>query len=93
MTAVTPADLTTNAITPNFQAFAAQGMCFDRAFDTSPQCAPARGSIFAGRNPVDIGITRFAQPANLDVRYFTDILRAWRLLGGTGGAHPPSGRA
>lgn len=70
------ADLTANAITPNFQAFAAQGMCFDRAFDTSPQCAPARGSIFAGRNPVDIGITRFAQPANLDVRYFTDILRA-----------------
>jgi hypothetical protein len=49
--------------------------CVSIAFDTSPQCAPARGSIFAGRNPVDIGITRFAQPANLDVRYFTDILR------------------
>jgi arylsulfatase A-like enzyme len=69
-------DLRANAVTPNFEAFARQGMCFDRAYDTSPQCAPSRGSIFAGRNPVDIGITRFAEPAGLDVRYFSDILRA-----------------
>jgi len=65
-----------NNVTPNFEAFAAQSMCFDRAYSTSPQCAPSRGSIFAGRNPMDIGITRFGQPARLDVRYFSDILRA-----------------
>jgi hypothetical protein len=57
------ADMKRNAITPNFEAFAAQAMCFDRAYDTSPQCAPSRGAIFAGRNPVAIGITRFGEPA------------------------------
>jgi len=69
-------DTRTNNVTPNFEAFAAESMCFDRAYSTSPQCAPSRGSIFAGRNPVDIGITRFGQPARLDVRYFSDMLRA-----------------
>lgn len=63
-------------LTPNLEAFASESMCFERAYSTAPQCAPSRGSIFAGRNPVDIGITRFAQPARLDVRYFSDILRA-----------------
>lgn len=69
-------DLDANNVTDNFEAFAAQGMCFDHAYSTSPQCAPSRGAIFSGRNPVDIGITRFAEPAGLDVRYFSDILRA-----------------
>ena len=69
-------DLTANDVTPNFTAFAKQGMCFDRAYSTSPQCAPARGSIVAGRDPLDIGISRFAEPASLDVRYFSDILRS-----------------
>lgn len=69
-------DLDRNAVVTNFKAFAAQSMCFDRAYDSSPQCAPARGTIFSGRNPVDIGISRFAEPAGLDVRYFSDILRA-----------------
>jgi arylsulfatase A-like enzyme len=64
------------AITPNLEAFANQAMCFDRAYSTSPQCAPSRTSIFAGRNPVDIGVSRFAQPARLDVHYFSDILRS-----------------
>ncbi len=62
-------------VTPNMEAFASEGMCFDRAYSTSPQCAPSRTSIFAGRNPVDIGVSRFAQPARLDVRYFSDMLR------------------
>jgi arylsulfatase A-like enzyme len=69
-------DLAANNVTNNFEAFAAQSMCFDHAYSTSPQCAPSRGAIFSGRNPVDIGITRFAEPAGLDVRYFSDILRA-----------------
>lgn len=87
------ADLKRNAITPNFEAFAAQGMCFDRAYDTSPQCAPSRGSIFAGRNPVDIGITRFGEPAGLDVHYFSDILRnAGYWVGLEGRNHHLGGR-
>lgn len=87
------ADLTRNAVTPNFQAFAAQSMCFDRAYDSSPQCAPARGSIFAGRNPVDIGITRFGEPASTDVTYFSDILRtAGYWVGLEGRNHHLGGR-
>ena len=34
-------------ITPNLQKFAEQGMRFDRAYTTAPQCAPSRISIFA----------------------------------------------
>jgi N-sulfoglucosamine sulfohydrolase len=62
-------------ITPNFNEFASQGMRFDRAYTTAPQCAPSRISIFAGRLPVDLGVTRFAQPARGGTRFFTDVLR------------------
>jgi hypothetical protein len=37
-------------ITPNLQKFAEQGMRFDRAYTTAPQCAPSRISIFACRS-------------------------------------------
>lgn len=81
-------------LTTNLEAFAAQGVCFDRAYTTAPQCAPSRGSIFAGRNPVDIGITRFAQPARLDVPYFSDILRTSGYWTGIEGRnHHLAGRA
>ena len=43
-------------ITPNFDAFANQGMRFDRAYTTAPQCAPSRTSIFTGRSAVGIGV-------------------------------------
>ena len=49
-------------ITPNLQKFAEQGMRFDRAYTSAPQCAPSRISIFACRSPVGLGVTRFAQP-------------------------------
>ena len=63
-------------ITPNLQEFAEQGMRFDRAYTSAPQCAPSRISIFAGRSPVGLGVTRFAQPPRANVRFFTDVLRA-----------------
>ena len=61
-------------ITPNLQKFAEQGMRFDRAYTTAPQCAPSRISIFACRSPIGLGVTRFAQPAQADAPFSTDVL-------------------
>ena len=74
-------------ITPNLQKFAEQGMRFDRAYTSAPQCAPSRISIFAGRSPVGLGVTRFAQPPRADVRFFTDVLRANGYWVGLDGRH------
>lgn len=80
-------------ITPNLDALAADGVCFDRAYTTAPQCAPSRMSIFAGRNPVDIGVTRFGQPPRPDVPFFTDRLReAGYWVGLDGRDHHLGGR-
>ena len=74
-------------ITPNLQKFAEQGMRFDRAYTSAPQCAPSRISIFAGRSPVGLGVTRFAQPPGRDVRFFTDVLRENGYWVGLDGRH------
>ncbi len=62
-------------ITPNLDAFAKQGMRFERAYTTAPQCAPSRISIFTGCSPVSIDVTRFAEPSRKEVPFFTDVLR------------------
>ncbi|MEM9367714.1 MAG: sulfatase [Planctomycetota bacterium] len=74
-------------ITPHLYAFAEQGMRFDRAYTSAPQCAPSRISIFAGQSPVGLGVTRFAQPARSDVLFFTDVLRASGYWVGLDGRH------
>ncbi len=74
-------------ITPNLRKFAEQGMRFDRAYTSAPQCAPSRISIFACRSPVGLGVTRFAQPPRGDVRFFTDVLRANGYWVGLDGRH------
>lgn len=78
---------TSNVPTPHLDRLAAQGMRFDRAYTTSPQCAPSRTSIFAGRSPVSLGVTRFAQPARPDTVFFTDILRQNGYFAGLIGRH------
>ena len=74
-------------ITPNLERFAEQGMRFERAYTSAPQCAPSRISIFTGRSPVDLGVTRFAQPPRGDVRFFTDVLRSGGYWVGLDGRH------
>ena len=74
-------------ISPNLDAFAKQAMSFRRAYTTSPQCAPSRISIFAGRSPVALGVTRFAQPPRSDVLFFTDLLRDNGYWVGLDGRH------
>lgn len=74
-------------LTPHLDALAAEGMRFDRAYTAAPQCAPSRTAIFAGRSPVALRVTRFAQPAQADVRFFSDILRAHGYWVGIDGRH------
>ncbi|MGB0598709.1 MAG: sulfatase family protein [Rubripirellula sp.] len=74
-------------ITPNLQKFAEQGMRFERAYTSAPQCAPSRISIFACRSPVSLGVTRFGQPPRADVQFFTDILRSGGYWVGLDGRH------
>jgi len=78
---------TTNVPTPNLDRLASQGMRFNRAYTSSPQCAPSRTSIFSGRSPVSLGVTRFAQPARPDTVFFTDILRKNGYFAGLSGRH------
>jgi len=62
-------------ITPNLDSFAKESMMFTRAYAIAPQCAPNRISLFTGRSPVSTRTSRFAQPAQKDIIFFTDILR------------------
>ncbi|MEM9157950.1 MAG: sulfatase [Verrucomicrobiota bacterium] len=74
-------------LTPHLDRFAAEGMRFDRAYTSAPQCAPSRTAIFAGRSPVGLGATRFAQPARRETRFFTDVLRENGYWVGLDGRH------
>lgn len=76
-----------NNITPNLDALAKEGMLFNRAYTASPQCAPSRASIFAGRSPIGIAATRFAQPARSGTVFFTDLLRKGGYWVGLDGRH------
>ena len=71
--------------TPNLDAFAAQGIRFDRAYASSPQCVPARASIMTGRSPVRIGMTRFSAPLPLEVATYPELLRRAGYFTGVAG--------
>ncbi len=74
-------------LTPNLDAFAREGMRFQRAYTAAPQCAPSRSSIFAGRSPVGLSTTRFAQPARAGTPFVTDLLRDHGYWVGLDGRH------
>jgi arylsulfatase A-like enzyme len=61
--------------TPNLDKLAADGLRFDRAYVTCPQCVPSRASILTGRHPIDIGMTRFSAALPNDVVTFPEILK------------------
>lgn len=47
---------TPQAGTPNIDRLAADGVRLDQLFSTSPQCSPARASLFTGRYPHSHGV-------------------------------------
>lgn len=61
--------------TPNLDRFSKQGVTFDRAYACSPQSVPARASIFTGRSPVAVNMTRFNVPLARRFRAFPEYLR------------------
>ncbi|MBI4626943.1 MAG: sulfatase [Verrucomicrobia bacterium] len=76
-----------DARTPNLDAFAAEGMRFNRAYTTAPQCAPSRASIYTGRSPIAIGSSRFPLPPRREHVFFTDVLRQHGYWVGLDGRH------
>ena len=62
--------------TPNLDRFADEGIRFDRAYVSSPQCVPSRAAIMTGRSPVATGMTRFSAPLPREVRTFPELLRS-----------------
>jgi arylsulfatase A-like enzyme len=71
--------------TPNLDRFAGEGMRFDRAYVTCPQCVPSRASIMTGRSPVAIQMTRFAAPLPAEVPIFPELLKAAGYYAGVAG--------
>ncbi|WP_373513723.1 sulfatase, partial [Persicitalea sp.] len=61
--------------TPNLDKLAMEGVLFQRAYTTAPQCVPSRSSILTGRNVIDIRMSRFSAPLPRDVPTIPEFLR------------------
>jgi len=66
-----------NAVTPNLDKLAAEGILYENAFANAPVCAPARSTIITGMYPPSMGTqhmrSRNAIPAK--IRFFPQYLR------------------
>ena len=62
--------------TPNLDKFASEGMRFERMYVMAPQCVPSRATIFTGRSPVGIAMSRFSAALPRDVNTYPEVLRA-----------------
>jgi N-sulfoglucosamine sulfohydrolase len=85
--------------TPNIDRIANEGILFNRAYTTAPQCVPSRASILTGRNVLDVQMLRFSAPLDKNIITFPEILRKAGYftgicgrtyhLDGSGGANMP----
>jgi hypothetical protein len=70
---------------PSLDGLAANGVQFDNAFCTAPQCSPSRAALYTGRHAHDVGMLGLAHPPfdwklHEDVRYLASYLQeaGWR---------------
>ena len=61
--------------TPNIDKLAKEGIQFNKAFTTAPQCVPSRASLMTGRSQVEIGMTRFSAPLPAEIKSYPEYLR------------------
>jgi arylsulfatase A-like enzyme len=64
-----------DAKTPNIDAFARQGMRFERYYVACPQCVPSRAAIMTGRSPLAVQMTRFSAPLPAEYKIFPELLK------------------
>lgn len=84
--------------TPNIDAFAKDGLRFDRYYVGTPQCVPSRATILTGRSAIAIQNTRFSAPLAAEYKTYLEHLKekagyfvgvAGRSFHLDGGAVPP----
>lgn len=71
--------------TPHLDRFAAEGMRFDRAYTTAPQCSPSRASILTGYSPQRVCMTRLHAPLPREHRTYYELMRAAGYFTGVAG--------
>ena len=49
----------TQAITPNLDHFASEGVRFNNAYAAAPVCSPSRASFWSGKYPSQVGVNDF----------------------------------
>lgn len=64
-----------DARTPHLDRFAAEGLRFDRAYTSAPQCVPSRAALLTGHSPLAVGMSRFSAALAADVPIFPDALQ------------------
>ena len=61
--------------TPNLDKLAENGIRYNRAYTTAPQCVLSRASFMTGRSTLDIRMTRFSAALHRDIISFPELLR------------------